>query len=349
MSRAQAAAYAKINLGLRILGRRRDGFHELRTVFQTISLADTVTLEFRPGRGVRLDHVQAGAEVGWPDMPDTRNLAVRAAEWAREEFRIRGQIGVRLTKRIPVGAGLGGGSADAAAVLRLLAARARPQPPAGAVRRLAASLGSDVPALLWGGTVLGLGRGEECYRLPALPAWHCVLAMPEPGRCPTLPQGISTEAAYRRWDELHPNHRPDGLTGAEISASMDALLGSLQRIRQMHGGSVHRAAPASRDGRDRGHRWRPKVRAGIENDFAEAVFPLSPDFSAIRRALQRGGASCIGLSGSGAAQYGLFAARAQAAAARARLAPRVRGWTARFIAPRPRAHGSEERWGVVQR
>lgn len=349
MSEVQAAACAKINLGLRILGRRLDGFHELRTVLQTISLADTVTLDFRPGRGVRLDGVQAGAEVGWPEMPDGRNLAVRAADWAREAFGIRGQIGVRLRKRIPVGAGLGGGSADAAAVLRLLAARARPRPPEREVLRLAAALGSDVPALLWGGTVLGLGRGEECYRLPALPAWHCVLAMPAAGARSAWSQGIATEAAYRRWDELHPNRMPDGLTGGEISASIDALLGSLRRLRQLLGGPASRAVPASRDGRDRGHRGRPKVRAGIENDFAEAVFPLSPDFPAIRRALQRGGAFCLGLSGSGAAQYGLFATRAQASAARARLAPRLRGWTAQFQAPKPRAHGSEEHWGVVQR
>lgn len=359
---AQSPARAKINLGLRILGRRRDGFHELRTVFQTISLADTVLLQFRPGRGIRLDRVEAAEEVGWRDISEARNLAVRAAEWAREEFGIGGQIGLHLKKRIPVGAGLGGGSADAAAVLRLLAARARRRPPELVLMRLAAALGSDVPALVLGGTVLGMGRGEECYRLPSLPGWHCLVAMPASRRQPSPPLGISTEAAYGRWDELHPEAKidergpserrstvvamgsvGDGLTGVEISATMNVLLGSLRRLQQKppglvtlarDGGPVNRAAPASRQRRDRGPvSAGPKVRAGIQNDFTEAVFPLSSDFPAICRALGRSGAVCIGLSGSGAAQYGLFATRKEADAARERLPPWVRAWRARFVGP----------------
>ena len=171
MTIVRARAFAKINLGLRILGRRSDGYHELRSVIQTISLTDTLTLTFRPGRGVRLEAVRAERNVCWPELADGQNLAVRAALLAREAFGLRGQIGVAIHKRIPLGAGLGGGSADAAAVLRVAAARARRPPPAAALCRPAAAPGSRVPALLLGGTVPALGRGEECYRLPGLAAW----------------------------------------------------------------------------------------------------------------------------------------------------------------------------------
>lgn len=344
MTTLRARAYAKINLGLRILGRRADGFHELRTIFQTISLADTVTLRLEPGRGVRLEAVHTAAAVDWPAMSDEKNLACRAAQLAQEEFGPRARIGIGLVKRIPVGAGLGGGSADAAAVLRLLAGRARQRPPAQVLLQLAATLGSDVPALLLGGTVLGLGRGEECYRLPSLPSWHVLVAMP--------PGPVATAAAYQRWDQLHP--AATGLTGPEISANMMTLLASLWRVQDKTGDSAGRAAPASRLERDRSFAAAElKVRAGIENDFEEVVFPLSPDFSALHRALKRSGAVCVGLSGSGAAQFALFSCRQAALAAQARLGPRARSWTARFVAPPagapmggPAAGGF---WGVVQR
>ncbi len=345
MTTVRARAFAKLNLGLRILGRRRDGYHELRSVLQTISLADTLTLTFRPGRGVRLEAVRAAPGVCWPELADGQNLAVRAALLAREEFGLRGQIGVALHKRIPLGAGLGGGSADAAAVLRVAAAQARRPPPAAALYRLAAALGSDVPALLLGGTVLALGRGEECYRLPDLPAWYCLLAAP-------AGVAVATAEAYARWDRLHAG-RSAGLTAEKNSVSINCLLGSLRRtyavgsVRRAYvGGSRKRAAPASRPRRDRGPaQAEPRVRAGIENDFHEAVFPLSPDFLSIRRALGRAGAVWVSLSGSGAAQYGLFTSRAAAEAARAVLPASAHAWTARFVRPRDEFCD----WGVVQR
>lgn len=337
METVQTRAYAKINLGLRILRRREDGFHELRTLFQTISLADTVRLSFGRGRGVRLEGVRAEPGVGWPAMAEADNLAVRAAVLARQAWGVGGAIGVHLHKRIPLGAGLGGGSADAAAVLRLMAARARRPLPPAELHRVAAELGSDVPALLCGGTVLGLGRGEECYPLPSLPPWHCLLAAPA--------MAVKTATAFQRWDALHltaGRRRParrgamagaaGGLTGAENSATIQTLLGLLRRT--YPGGPLRRVAPASRFGRDRGLALAgSRVRAGIENDFDEAVFPLSPDFSVIRSALRRAGAVWVGLSGSGAAQYGLFGDRTAAEVARAALPARARSWTARFVRP----------------
>src|SRR6185437_16556731 len=117
----RARAYAKINLGLKIVGRRADGFHDLRTIFQTLALHDRVVIELHGGRGVRLELDGEADGVA----ADGGNLAARAAALAAEAWGMRRQIVIRLHKRIPVGAGLGGGSSDAAAVLRLLATAAR--------------------------------------------------------------------------------------------------------------------------------------------------------------------------------------------------------------------------------
>ena len=106
---ARVRALAKINLDLRVLGTRPDGFHELRTVFQTISLADTLEIAYTPARKTDLSLVD--------NLAIADNLVVRAARLVMEAMRATGRIEMRLTKRIPMGAGLGGGSSDAAAVL----------------------------------------------------------------------------------------------------------------------------------------------------------------------------------------------------------------------------------------
>src|SRR6266550_3900315 len=120
--RARVRALAKINLDLRVLGKRPDGFHELRTIFQTISLADTIDVAFTPARrtAVALDDPLA--------IPD--NLIARAAQLTLDAMRLNGRVEMRLTKRIPMGAGLGGGSSDAAAILLALPRTRRPQAPA---------------------------------------------------------------------------------------------------------------------------------------------------------------------------------------------------------------------------
>jgi 4-diphosphocytidyl-2-C-methyl-D-erythritol kinase len=184
IKRIALRAYAKINLGLSILGRREDGYHELRTVFQTVSLADDVEIELGRSSGpVRL-------KCSGFDVPEgAANLAVRAAELVRRERSLRRGVLIRLRKRIPPGSGLGGASSDAAAVLRGLLALSGTRLPGERLLRLAATLGSDVPFFLIGGRAVGLGRGEELYPLPEAPRRWAIILFPG--------EGMSTVEAYR--------------------------------------------------------------------------------------------------------------------------------------------------------
>ncbi len=181
-------AHAKINLDLRVLGMRPDGFHELRTVFQAISLHDTVTCTPRPGP-FALECDTAGVPL------DTTNLVWRGAEalWRalRRDGPLRDMV-VRLDKRIPLQAGLGGGSADAAATLIGLARSWRVAVRPSQLTDVAAVLGADVPFFLAGGTALGLGRGDEIYPLADMPRHWVVLLVPG--------FGVSTADAYGWYD-----------------------------------------------------------------------------------------------------------------------------------------------------
>jgi 4-diphosphocytidyl-2-C-methyl-D-erythritol kinase len=167
-------AHAKINLDLRVLGTRPDGFHELRTVFQALALHDTIECVSRPGP-FAVECETAGVPL------DRSNLVWRAAESLWRSLRREGFVKdmlVRLHKRIPLQGGLGGGSTDAAATLLGLAhAWKVPLRPSQLVD-VAATLGADVPFFLSGGTALGLGRGDEIYPLADLPRHWVVLVIP---------------------------------------------------------------------------------------------------------------------------------------------------------------------------
>lgn len=187
--RTIARAHAKINLDLRVLGARPDGFHELRTVFQSIELHDEITCVAR--RGPLVIRTRA------PGIPaDHRNLAWQAAAALWRAIGGDGEprdLAIRIQKRIPVQAGLGGGSGDAAAALRAVARLWGVALDAGQIREVAAELGADVPFSLCGGTALGLGRGDEIYPLMDLPRHWLVLVLP--------PFGVSTAEAYGWYDE----------------------------------------------------------------------------------------------------------------------------------------------------
>jgi 4-diphosphocytidyl-2-C-methyl-D-erythritol kinase len=163
-------ALAKINLDLRVLGKRPDGFHELRTIFQTISLADTLDIGFTKARRTEIALDDA--------LHIENNLAARAARLAMDAMRITGRVEIRLAKRIPMGAGLGGGSSDAAAVLLALPAIAGRRIGMLKLIAIAAELGSDVPFFLLGGTAVGIGRGTELFPLPDVPSMQGVLIAP---------------------------------------------------------------------------------------------------------------------------------------------------------------------------
>ncbi|HEV2306426.1 MAG TPA: 4-(cytidine 5'-diphospho)-2-C-methyl-D-erythritol kinase [Candidatus Acidoferrales bacterium] len=152
-------AFAKVNLCLHVLGKMPDGYHELRTVFQSISLHDSLELQFSSSRGISLEIV--GSEL----PADSKNLVWRAIDALRRELRTHKAIHARLIKRIPVARGLGGGSSDAAAALIGLLRLARRELPLPRLLEIASSLGADVPFFLLGGRALGVHRGDEIYPL----------------------------------------------------------------------------------------------------------------------------------------------------------------------------------------
>ena len=259
-------AYAKINLGLTVLGRRRDGYHELRTVYQSIGLADHLAVTLKTGpRRVHLE--TSGLQV----PGGSQNLAARAAEAMLEELNLRASVSVVLHKRIPLGSGLGGGSSDAATVLRTILHLSKRTLPAERLLGLAAALGSDVPFFLYGGRALGLGRGEEVYPLPEEPRRCCVLFFP--GR------GMDTVEAYRRL-------RRPRLTPLAASPTIELF--------------------SSRVNDARGNRWSGPGHHGLENDFEPLVFREFPGLARVKETLRQAGAEVASLSGSGSAVFGLF-------------------------------------------
>ena len=167
-------APAKINLFLRVLAREENGYHGIETLFCLISLADSLTVDRRDGRGASID--VSGAELGPPD----ENLAVKAANAVLESVGHPFAVHITLTKHIPVRAGLGGGSSDAAAALVATNRLAGDAIPRHELLQIAARVGSDVPFFLSGGPLaLGWNRGERMLRLPALPSAPLLLVTPQ--------------------------------------------------------------------------------------------------------------------------------------------------------------------------
>jgi 4-diphosphocytidyl-2-C-methyl-D-erythritol kinase len=178
---ARVRALAKINLDLRVLGPRPDGFHELRTIFQTVSLADTLELCFTPARKTSIELTD--------DANIADNLVLRAARLAMDAMKVTGRVAMQLEKCIPMGAGLGGGSSDAAAVLLALPVLAGRMLPIATLSALGQELGSDVPFFLLGGTAVGIGRGTELFPLPDGPARMGLIVAPG--------VHVNTAGAYR--------------------------------------------------------------------------------------------------------------------------------------------------------
>jgi 4-diphosphocytidyl-2-C-methyl-D-erythritol kinase len=182
MKSVRVPAYAKVNLRLDVLGRRADGYHELRTIFQAISLHDVLMLEKMPEPGIDL------RIAGNPQLagePGKDNLVYRALEELGREIGMQHGVRAALTKRIPVGRGLGGGSSDAAAALVGLLRLTGKCIPAARLLEIASALGADVSFFLHGGRALGIGRGSEIYPLPDAPRREILVISPHEIAVPT--------------------------------------------------------------------------------------------------------------------------------------------------------------------
>jgi 4-diphosphocytidyl-2-C-methyl-D-erythritol kinase len=327
-------SFAKINVGLCIGALRSDGFHDLRTVYQTISLHDTIQVQI--GRGSGIDILCQD-----PRVPrDASNTCYRIVERAMAALHARGRVTITIEKRLPVQGGLGAGSGNAVATLIGLERALKKKLPDTERLRIAAEVGSDLPLFLLGGTVLGVGRGEEVYPLPDLPATVCVVATPE--------IGVSTPKAFADWDALvsglppsagdregHDFSRAEkapkmrvasrwpGLTttAGKLTAQgpSDRIVEFGRMVSAWLSGQALSGVPVIK-GRGRAETsLLDLVRTGIENDFERVVFPKYPELRKVKSVLERAGAFYASLSGSGSAIYGLFASRSAGVKAADRL------------------------------
>ena len=329
-------SFAKINLGLCIGALRSDGFHELRTVYQTIALHDEIRVSVVRGSGIEI-------RCDDPRVPkDSSNTCFRMVERAMPALKARGHVIIEIEKRLPVQGGLGGASGNAIATLLALELALKKQLSGAEKLRIAAEVGSDLPLFLIGGTVLGVGRGEEVYPLPDLPATPCVVATPE--------IAVSTPKAFADWDRLIATSgielaeqgsawtgegaRPHtcsghtdgggawGLRGPKLTppnASDRINVCSCEISAWLCAGPRNigrrRSGVSTRSGGRAETLQLDLVRTGIENDFGKVVFPQYPELSQVKSVLEQAGAQYASLSGSGSAVYGLFATREKASAA----------------------------------
>jgi len=274
---ATLRSLAKINLDLRVLHKNPDGFHDLRTVFQTISLADTIEIEFEAvHRGKR-----AANELTIDDpaaIPD--NLILRAARAALDAMGIAARVHFRLIKRIPMGGGLGGGSSNAAAVLLALPVLAGRALSMEARLEIAAALGSDVPFFLLGGTAVGVGRGTEIYPLADL--------APEPLLVISPGLHLATPEAYRALDR--------SLTFTGSSSSINNFQSYVRALIEERSAGAASALGA--------------------NDFEAAVSSQYPQLKTVMGKLWKLDAVGVRMTGSGSAVFAIFRSRGERERAR---------------------------------
>jgi len=182
MREIRIPAFAKVNLRLDILGKRPDGYHELRTIFQTISLHDELRLRASKPSGIHLT-IQGNESLSLE--PIRKNLVYAAVDALRRELKMRSGVEIVLRKKIPAGRGLGGGSSDAAAALLGYLRLIRRTVPGQRLMEIAASLGADVPFFLFGGRATGIGRGDEIYPLPDIHKLTLLVVSPRDIHVPT--------------------------------------------------------------------------------------------------------------------------------------------------------------------
>ena len=270
-------AYAKINLYLDVLSKREDGFHEVKTIMHTVSLADELTVSVRRSErsSIRL------TVVGQSKLPtDSRNLAVKAAELFLTTTLINAEVNIKLVKKIPVAAGLAGGSTDAAAVLRALNRAFKKPLTEKRLLSLAAELGSDVPYCLLGGTALCYGRGERIERLPEKLNLHIVIASTD--------EYVSTPFAYSELDRIYSDFTVARTDDAEFC--YEAIYGSILAGRL--------------------------TDTSLYNVFEKAILPNYNRAEYLKSRISSLGATHALMSGSGPSVYGIFTDKVAAESAR---------------------------------
>ena len=260
-------ANAKINAYLDVISRREDGYHTLISVMQTVSLCDLVTVDFQPAPQSHIALTVSGNT----DLPaDCRNLAWRAAERFLQHTQLTGTVQMMIQKHIPTAAGLGGGSADAAAVLRALNRLSGEPLTVEELCALGLTLGADVPFCIRGGTMLAGGVGEELIRVPDMPFCAMIIAVGE--------DGVSTPQAYAALDEKYgffesPRQETDDLRQLLTLWTSNDLAASAHHF---------------------------------YNVFEEVIVPQIPDVDIIKRIMRQNGALRAMMSGSGPSVFGLF-------------------------------------------
>ena len=268
--KAESEAFAKINLYLDVLDRRADGYHNIKSIMQTVGISDTVSVEFIPG-----DVREIAVVCDDPSVPcGEKNIAYKAAQKYLDRVGIGGVCNISIKKRIPTEAGLAGGSADAAAVLRLLDRICGDKLGIGGICEVGAAVGADVPFCIVGGTALTEGIGEVLRPLPPMPDAYIVIARGG--------DGVSTPAAYRAIDEM---------------------LG--ERLGEEHGN-----ADSVCDSLGRGDLL--SLCGGMLNIFEDVVLPFHDIARRAKETMLDCGASGAMMSGSGPSVFGIFENKADA-------------------------------------
>ena len=259
IDRLELKAYGKINLGLDVVRKREDGYHEVRMIMQTVHLHDRILMERTEGQ------LQVTSDLSY--VPDGEgNLAYRAARLLMDEFGITGGLSVQIRKRIPVAAGMAGGSTDAAAVLVGVNRMFDLGLSRKELMERGVCLGADVPYCILRGTALSEGIGEVLTELPAPPSCHLVLAKPQ--------SSVSTKEVYGklRVNELKPEEHPDidGMAEAIRQGDLDGIIGRLGNV------------------------------------LETVTVPAHPEISRMKKILLDHGAAGTLMSGSGPTVFGMF-------------------------------------------
>lgn len=293
-------APAKLNLGLRVVGRRPDGYHLLDSLFVPLDWCDVLRLSVEPGAGEPEVALRIGG--GPPELARLEeNLAARAALGFLRAAGLKARVTIELEKRIPLGAGLGGGSSDAGTILRALAATFAEAVPPAALAGLAVGLGADVPFFLDPRPARVTGIGEEIVPLAGVPAFDVVVATPAPP--------LETARVFRAFAASRSGR---ALTPAEAGRRMPWLPAEDRDPVDFGTGRAPEALRALED-----------LQTLLANDLEPVATRLHPAIGRLRAALTRAGARAVGMSGSGPTVFGVFGSgdEARTAAARIRWEP----------------------------